>query len=742
MNNFMKSVALGALLAHGPTAFAQDWHANFPSGNPINSTEWLGCDGTSTQPLRIKTVPDYAIDLYTSDIRRFSLLPDNTYATLGAYSSIVANGYSLHSPDVAAFLGSAPGPFSLEHLAAATNSTYQDAYRDWARTGTTYTGGGTMGYFGLKEDGKSNTDLVVQLAKREGQTAPDRIRFLFTDVLNGGSASGADSQEGLEGMRLTAVGNDEVNVGVGDFFAAGVGEPTERVDVVDGKVRIRQLPTDPQDDTLDKYMVVDNNGVVHWRPLPPVATTCEWTRNPGAKFALSGHLPPNTNGTCPDQAWRYGVGVASPTYKFQIEGDRTTSGSIGGLLTRFKGADTGWSYGSYTSLEPSQTTLDFAAASFGILSGVRTAGFGVLGRTVLNVAGVTATSVSGVTGDVFVDVGSSNLSCGVSGVAITRQSGTVNKNFGVKGESGGVAGSVNYSYGVHGRATMGSMGNFSVYGDSPGHGATDWAGYFPGRTHSPGGVWTTSDSNLKQNIEPLANATTRILALDPRTYYFDVAGHPHMGLPTELQHGFLAQNLQEQFPEMVIETIHPAELDSTGQEIHPAVPFKAVNTTGLTAVLVAAFQEEHHATTEALTEQRSELDELRALVAEQRARLDAFEAILGNCCAHPDGSRMIEQRNGAVSDPIEDNGSDKLRIVPNPFNEHATVSFTIEQAGRTQLIVNSSDGKDLTVLQDAALQAGDHRYDWNTTAIEPGMYYVTLLVDGKPVVKKAVKVAR
>ena len=162
MKTLMKIAAVSALLTQLPAAFAQDWHAAFPSGNPITSTEWLGCDGTSTQPLRIKTMPDYAIDLYTSDIRRFSLLPDNTYATLGAYSSVVADGYSLHSPDVAAFFaGGAPGPYSLEHVAAATNSSFQDAYRDWARTGTTYTGGGTMGYFGLKEGGKSHTALIA-----------------------------------------------------------------------------------------------------------------------------------------------------------------------------------------------------------------------------------------------------------------------------------------------------------------------------------------------------------------------------------------------------------------------------------------------------------------------------------------------------------------------------------------------------------------------------------------------------
>ena len=55
---------------------------------------------------------------------------------------------------------------------------------------------------------------------------------------------------------------------------------------------------------------------------------------------------------------------------------------------------------------------------------------------------------------------------------------------------------------------------------------------------------------------------------------------------------------------------------------------------------------------------------------------------------------------------------------------------------------NSADGKELGVLHEATLEQGEYQYEWNTAALAPGMYYVTLLVDGKPVVKKAVKVAR
>ena len=57
-------------------------------------------------------------------------------------------------------------------------------------------------------------------------------------------------------------------------------------------------------------------------------------------------------------------------------------------------------------------------------------------------------------------------------------------------------------------------------------------------------------------------------------------------------------------------------------------------------------------------------------------------------------------------------------------------------------MANSADGKQLKVLQEANLAQGSYQYEWNTTDLAPGMYYVTLLLDGEPVVKKAVKVTR
>ena len=56
------------------------------------------------------------------------------------------------------------------------------------------------------------------------------------------------------------------------------------------------------------------------------------------------------------------------------------------------------------------------------------------------------------------------------------------------------------------------------------------------------------------------------------------------------------------------------------------------------------------------------------------------------------------------------------------------------------LIVNGSDGKHLQVLEEAVRSEGQYQYVWHTAHLAPGIYYVTLLLDGEPMVKRAVKV--
>ncbi|HRO41135.1 MAG TPA: hypothetical protein PLZ25_14590, partial [Flavobacteriales bacterium] len=258
-----------AILACTKTASGQWW----TTGN--NSLSW------TTNFLG--TTDGVPINFRTDNLFRARINPRMTYPSLNTFPNIPADGFTLITPDNG-FLGQAPrGPFSRLHL--AEGGTYGNAeqwgYRPWQRNGITFTGNEDQSYIGQKfrgEGGTGETDMVIQWSDNPGNWKGDRLRFLFTSSYNSTATTGMNSREGLEGMRLYPDERDFINVGIGDFFAGG-DDPTERLDVRTGRVRIRQLPTDPEANTLDQYMVVDNTGVVKWRHLPvvPPPTTCDWS---------------------------------------------------------------------------------------------------------------------------------------------------------------------------------------------------------------------------------------------------------------------------------------------------------------------------------------------------------------------------------------------------------------------------------------------------------------------------------
>ncbi len=79
------------------------------------------------------------IDWFTRATRRMTLRPDASY-TIGSFPLQNKNGSLLLCPKVDAFYTGAPGPFSLFHLAAETNSGQTASYRPWMNIGVTFTG--------------------------------------------------------------------------------------------------------------------------------------------------------------------------------------------------------------------------------------------------------------------------------------------------------------------------------------------------------------------------------------------------------------------------------------------------------------------------------------------------------------------------------------------------------------------------------------------------------------------------
>lgn len=217
-------------------------------------------------------------------------------------------------------------------------------------------------------------------------------------------------------------------------------------------------------------------------------------------------------------------------------------------------------------------------------------------------------------------------------------------------------------------------------------------------------------------------------------------------MPEGTRYGFIAQEVQEVFPQFTRPVHQPAETDSSGNVVVEAVDYLGLNTADMTGILVAAVQTQqaqHEADRSTNAAQTEQMAAMQQMIQDQQQRMNELEQLLAACCANPDGVRSLPQGNTEPTGLGSDlTGTDKLRIQPNPFNERTTVYYTVDRGGRTQLLANSSDGRELRVLQEANLEAGSYQFEWDTASLAPGLYYVTLLVEGEPVVKKAVKVDR
>ncbi|MCX7687137.1 MAG: tail fiber domain-containing protein [Fimbriimonadales bacterium] len=320
-----------------------------------------------------------------------------------------------------------------------------------------------------------------------------------------------------------------------------------------------------------------------------------------------------------------GTGVAGRAtalsgYTYGVFGQSESSEGRG--VFGWASAPSGTNYGVYGASSSTAGTGVYGLASatsgtnYGVYGESRSPnGTGVLGR---------ATATSGYAYGVYGQSASPN-GTGVAGRA-TAPSGI---NYGVYGQSDSTSGA-----GVYGYATATSGRNYGVFGLSlspDGIGGyfqsggktgariagfwnntiyfyNDWPAGWAGGLETydivcasirTNGVYTRSDERLKRDIQPLnaSDAYQRLLNLRPVSYYWREAP-----LPQSLQYGFVAQELQEIFPELV-------------EEGGDAQKTLAVNYQALIPLLVNALQvqeERIQKQEERIRKLEAELQQLRA----------------------------------------------------------------------------------------------------------------------------------
>ena len=92
--------------------------------------------------------------------------------------------------------------------------------------------------------------------------------------------------------------------------------------------------------------------------------------------------------------------------------------------------------------------------------------------------------------------------------------------------------------------------------------------------------------------------------------------------------------------------------------------------------------------------------------------------------------------SGAVSKEAERNEFTLKQNYPNPFNPSTMISFALQTPSNVKLSIFDMAGKELAVLVNSNLKAGDHTFDWNASGLSSGTYFYRLSVNGEQIVKQ------
>jgi glucose/arabinose dehydrogenase len=105
--------------------------------------------------------------------------------------------------------------------------------------------------------------------------------------------------------------------------------------------------------------------------------------------------------------------------------------------------------------------------------------------------------------------------------------------------------------------------------------------------------------------------------------------------------------------------------------------------------------------------------------------------------------KIVTSALARTMQPVETTATTLSKVTlgsyPNPFRESNTITFSLPQAGHAQLAVYDLMGKQVAVLVNANLSAGNHRTTLSAHQLPAGAYLLKLIYNGKIITKKLLK---
>lgn len=317
---------------------------------------------------------------------------------------------------------------------------------------------------------------------------------------------------------------------------------------------------------------------------------------------------------------------------------------------------------------------------------------------------------------------------------------------------------------------------YAIYGEIEGsvQGSTNstnaastlWAGYFKGGAgvYSDVGFLSGSDRDLKEEIKELKNALTKLKKLKPKTYKLKKDNGKG-----ELNHGFIAQDVQEIFPGLVqlvpqpgesrIEVIRKEEIikGEDGEEdiVIPeqtvirqdmdGKPLLAMNYQGIIPIAVAAIQEQQVEIEDLKNKNNKSIDthykrivQLEEELLETKNILEVTNKKYNDLFNHIETLLKCVDCNG-----LRDSGKtgqiqfeDKFRLYPNPAKGSITIEALEQTSGAYQIAITDNAGR----------QMMDHELSHNTltpvdvSKLSSGLYNVSIIQDGQVIATESLMI--
>lgn len=195
------------------------------------------------------------------------------------------------------------------------------------------------------------------------------------------------------------------------------------------------------------------------------------------------------------------------------------------------------------------------------------------------------------------------------------------------------------------------------------------------------GLWLSSDKRFKQNEKTISGALEKLSSVKGVSYQFKKSEAVNGRVfSTGDQLGFIAQDLQKTFPELVKE-------NSDG--------YLAVNYSGMIPVLVEAIKE------------------LKAEINQLKSQLNSTSSDEKNLDINATQSGALLEQNH-----------------PNPFNQETLIGYTLPDGTTSSaLYIFDLTGKQIAVFEN--LKHGKNELSISASKLSPGLYNYSLIVNGR-----------